>query len=222
LDSYELTADRTYMKRVSSIITHTFHFSDDIAHRNFDDIENTWYYIVFMQSVAKYLWVCETVYGIDHDYELIKKSFLHYVEWIANNEQPYLMNEDKLEYPNDTWTAQDLRKIMVLTVAKPYADTNELAKNIQLKIDSLTQYVEPKLASSSEKDSARILALVMQNAIADVGRYANDKKPPKEVTIEHRSSAYTFSSFAWRFIKNYSFTREIKHLFIRFPQLRFK
>ncbi len=222
LDSYELTANSDYVPRASSIITHTFHFSDVIAERNFDDIENTWSYIVFMQSVAKYLWMCETVYGIDNDYATIKKSFMHYVKWIATQEQPYLANHQKLEYPNDTWTAQDLRKIMVLSIALNYADTEELRQCIQLKIDSLTQFVEDKLCSSDEKDFTRVLALVMQNAIGDISHIGAGNHIAKEVSIDHSTAAYSFTGFAWRFIKNYSLRREFKHLFIRFPQLRGK
>jgi hypothetical protein len=222
LDSYELTANRQYVKRASSIITQTFHFTDIIAERNFEDIENTWYYIVFMQSVAKYLWMCETVYGIDHDYASIKQSFLHYVEWIATQEQPYLVNHQKLEYPNDTWTAQDLRKIMVLNVALNYADTQQLKDSIGLKIDSLTQYVEDKLCNSDEKDSTRVLALIMQNNIGDISQIGITNNAMLEVSIEHSTTPFSFARFAWGFIKNYSLTKELRHLLIRFPQLRLK
>jgi len=222
LDSYELTANRQYVARASSIITQTFHFTDIITERNFEDIENTWYYIVFMQSVAKYLWMCETVYGIDHDYATIKKSFLHYVEWIAIQEQPYLDNHAKLEYPNDTWTAQDLRKIMVLNIALNYVDTAQLKKSIQQKIDSLTAYVEDKLCNSDEQEFTRVLALVMQNNIGDISHIGIANKADQKVTLEHSTAAFSFVRFAGRFIKSYSFTREFKHLLIRFPQLRFK
>lgn len=222
LDSYELTADRQYITRVSSIIRHTFHHSDDITQRKFDDIENTWYYIVFMQSVAKYLWMCETLCGVDQDYATIKKSFLHYVNWIVKHEQPYLFNKHKLEYPNDTWTAQDLRKIMVLTIALKYV-TDEEKLSIKQKIDSLKQYVEPKLLNSNEKDSARILALVMQNAIGDSSdansNYSN-YNTAQNATVEQATSPYSLTSVAYRFIRNYSLSREFRHFFIRFPQLK--
>jgi hypothetical protein len=222
LDSYELTANRHYVKRASSIITQTFDATDIIAERNFQDIENTWYYIVFMQSVAKYLWLCETVYGIDHDYVGIKKSFLHYVEWIATQEQPYLVNHQKLEYPNDTWTAQDLRKIMVLKIALHYSDTQQLTENIQQKIDILRYYVEDKLCNSDEKDFTRVLALVMQNNIGDISQMGVTNNVDPEVTIEHSTAPFSFIRFACSFIKRYSLTREFKYLLIRFPQLRFK
>jgi hypothetical protein len=222
LDSYELTANRQYVERASSIITQTFDASDVIAERNFQDIENTWYYIVFMQSVAKYLWLCETVYGIDHDYAIIKKSFLHYVEWMATQEQPYLVNHQKLEYPNDTWTAQDLRKIMVLKIALNYSDTPHLKELIQQKVDVLTQYVEGKLCYSDEKEFTRVLALVMQNNIGDISQMGVTNNVDPEVTIEHSTSSFSFIRFTWNFIKRYSLTREFKHLLIRFPQLRFK
>jgi hypothetical protein len=222
LDSYELTANRHYVERASSIITQTFDASDVVAERNFQDIENTWYYIVFMQSVAKYLWLCETVYGIDHDYAIIKKSFLHYVEWMATQEQPYLVNHQKLEYPNDTWTAQDLRKIMVLKIALNYSDTPHLKALIQQKVDVLTQYVEGKLCNSDEKECTRVLALVMQNNIGDISQMGVTNNVDPEVTIEHSTTSFSFIRFAWHFTKRYSLTREFKHLLIRFPQLRFK
>nr|WP_297347998.1 hypothetical protein [uncultured Glaciecola sp.] len=222
LDSYELTANRQYVARASSIITQTFDATDIIAERNFQDIENTWYYIVFMQSVAKYLWLCETVYGIDHDYVSIKKSFLHYVEWIATQEQPYLVNHQKLEYPNDTWTAQDLRKIMVLNIASNYTDSPHLKELIQQKVDSLRHYVEDKLCNSDEKDFTRVLALVMQNNIGDISQIGVTNNVEPEVTIEHSTAPFSFIRFAGGFIKRYSLTREFKHLLIRFPQLRFK
>jgi hypothetical protein len=222
LDSYELTANRHYVERASSIITQTFDASDVVAERNFQDIENTWYYIVFMQSVAKYLWLCETVYGIDHDYAIIKKSFLHYVEWMATQEQPYLVNHQKLEYPNDTWTAQDLRKIMVLKIALNYSDTPHLKALIQQKVDVLTQYVEGKLCNSDEKECTRVLALVMQNNIGDISQMGVTNNVDPEVTIEHSTTSFSFIGFAWSFTKRYSLTREFKHLLIRFPQLRFK
>ena len=175
-----------------------------------------------MQSVAKYLWMCETVYGIDHDYAGIKKSFLHYVEWIATQEQPYLENHQKLEYPNDTWTAQDLRKIMVLNIALNYVDTPHLKDLIQQKVDSLTDYIEDKLCNSDEKDFTRVLALVMQNNIGDISQIGLSNNVDPEVTIEHNTTPFSFIRFAGRFIKSYSLTRELKLLFIRFPQLRFK
>ncbi|MFT6953279.1 MAG: hypothetical protein ACJAY1_000371 [Glaciecola sp.] len=222
LDSYELTANRQYMTRVSSIITQTFHFNDVIAERNFGDIENTWYYIVFMQSVAKYLWMCETVHGINHDYTNIKQSFLHYVEWIATQEQPYLENHQKLEYPNDTWSAQDLRKIMVLKIALNYVNTPHLKRSIRQKINSLTAYVEDKLGNSDEKEFTRVLALVMQNDIGDIRHIGLTNNTDRKVTIEDSTAAFSFFHFAGRFIKNYSFAKEFKHLLIRFPQLSFK
>ncbi|MEQ3660114.1 MAG: hypothetical protein ABNH21_14285 [Glaciecola sp.] len=220
IDSYELSSDAQYIEKASNIILHTFSHEDDIADRNFEDIENTWYYIVFMQSVAKYLWICETVYGISHDYAPIKKAFLHYVEYIATSEVPYLQNSERLEYPNDTWTAQDLRKIMVLKVAEPYLASNkELHEKVADKIRTLTEYVEAKLIESDEKDYTRILALIMQNNMSDKIEPGTDT--PK-VTVDYQSEPYSLLGFAWRFLKQYSIKREIKHLFIRFPQLKGK
>jgi hypothetical protein len=232
IDSYELTGDRRYIERVSTIILHTFSSEDDIQQRNFADIENTWYYIVFMQAVAKYMWLCETTYGINHDYEPVRKAFLHYLDYIANTELPYLHNSDSLEYPNDTWTAQDLRKIMVLKVGLKYADSDSRREQISAKIASLSEFVEAKLHESEEKAFTRILALIMQNNVAIPNRVASglantdsntdsnswDTKAPIR-TVAYKSQTFSLGRYAWQFLKQYSIKREFKHLFIRFPQL---
>jgi hypothetical protein len=220
IDSYELTGDRRYIERVSTIILHTFSSEDDIQQRNFADIENTWYYIVFMQAVAKYMWLCESTYGINHDYEPVKKAFVHYLDYIANTELPYLHNSDSLEYPNDTWTAQDLRKIMVLKVGLQYADNANLREQINAKIVSLTEFVEAKLHKSEEKAFTRILALIMQNNVVISNSASNNSTAERQIrTLTYKTRLYTLGRFAWQFFRQYSIKREYKHLFIRFPQL---
>jgi hypothetical protein len=111
---------------------------------------------------------------------------------------------------------------MVLNVALNYAYTQQLKDSIGLKIDSLTQYVEDKLCNSDEKDSTRVLALIMQNNIGDISQIGITNNAMLEVSIEHSTTPFSFAHFAWGFIKNYSLTKELRHLLIRFPQLRLK
>ncbi|MBF7072171.1 hypothetical protein ISG33_01985 [Glaciecola sp. MH2013] len=226
LDSFDVSANKEYMENASSVILNTFSADDDIADRNFGDIENTWYYIVFMQSVAKFLWRCESDYGISQDYFNIKRAFMHYASYIAKHEQVYLHNSDKLEYPNDTWTAQDLRKVQVLKVAIGYAENDELREQMQDKINEIQRFVEKKLSQSEEKEYTRILALLMQNANDDFHLYhqhvesANIGEPT--LSLSYQTKAFSPVLAAWHFLKQYSIRREFKHLFIRFPQLRGK
>ena len=40
----------------------------------------------------------------------------HFVRWMAYNEQPYFDAQHELEYPTETWPAQDMRKANVLRI----------------------------------------------------------------------------------------------------------
>jgi hypothetical protein len=101
-------------------------------------------------------------------------------------------------------------------------NTPHLKRSIRQKIDSLTAYVEDKLGNSDEKEFTRVLALVMQNDIGDIRHIGLTNNTDRKVTIEDSTAAFSFFHFAGRFIKNYSFAKEFKHLLIRFPQLSFK
>jgi len=220
LDCFELTGDNTYLARSSSIILQTFHHTDDFNARNFEDIENTWFYLVFLQSVAKYLWLTENMQLISHDYQIVKNSFLHYTNYVCENEIPYLKNAAKLEFPNDTWAAQDLRKIMVLKIALRYVDNEKKRKQIKNKIIEITQYVEYKLSVSTEKEFTRILALVMQNNVEPDTSYTNQAE--LIITQPYKTSPYSFFGHLFQIMKQYSINREIRHLLNRFPKLNLK
>jgi hypothetical protein len=76
-------------------------------------------------------------------------------------EVPYLTNPDILEYPNDTWTGQDLRKVHIFAAAYYYSDKRNpvyLDKALYFENDILN-----RLNSSSTKTYTRILALILQN-----------------------------------------------------------
>jgi hypothetical protein len=220
LDSFELTGDKSYIERSSGIILQTFHYTDDFETRNFEDIENTWFYIVFMQSVAKYLWLTENVNIISHDYEAVKESFMHYGSWVCDYESPYLKNAHKLEFPNDTWTAQDLRKIMILKIYMRYVNDEIRREKIKSKISEISVFVESKLSISKEKAFTRVLALIMQNNIQLDTDYVN--KTMNQITIGHETRPFRLISHLWQFTKHYSISREIGHLLIRFPKLNLK
>jgi hypothetical protein len=50
---------------------------------------------------------------------------LTYARWMRDHERPYLDHPDTLEFPNETWAAQDLRKAAVLEGAARYVEGRE-------------------------------------------------------------------------------------------------
>jgi len=161
IDAYQLTCDRSYLERVDTVIRETFHPNDDISSRNLDDIELTWSYTVFLQSVAKYLDIKEQLNEFDDSFHYARDSFLHYADWILNNEQPFLSKPEMLDYPNKTWVAQEIRKANVLCLAYKY--TGGMNKNYLDKAQFFYDYIVEQLENHPEQTYTRIMVILLQN-----------------------------------------------------------
>jgi hypothetical protein len=161
LDAYDLTQKSSYLTRAFRIITHTFHPNDDICLRNFDNIEVTWFYTVFLQAVGRFLSLKEQMNQLDDDFYYARDAMLHYADWMLVNELPYLEQKDKLEFPNTTWVGQDLRKVGIFYMANYYSSVKNEA--MVEKGNYFYHYIVNTLEKDSNNDFTRVLALLMQN-----------------------------------------------------------
>lgn len=167
IDAYNLTGDGGYIETIEKIVKQTIHPRDNIELRNLSDIENGWSYLILLQAIAKYLETKVSIEQIDDAFIYAKDSFLHYAEWIVEYESPFLFNPEKLEFPNQTWTAQDLRKANVLFVASCYSlEKRELYLN---RARYFVNYVASTLSSEETRYYSRILIILMQNDIDESG-----------------------------------------------------
>lgn len=161
IDAYNLTGQRQYLSNVESVIRQSIHPRDDITLRNLHDTESTWSYLIYLQAVCKYLDLKTKLHEIDEPCLYARDSLLHYVDWMLENETPFLKSPEKLEYPNHTWTAQDLRKAGLFCIASQY---NESKKTDYLKAaEYYVQFVVDTLKHEETRHYARILILLMQN-----------------------------------------------------------
>lgn len=223
LDSYEITNDPHYIQRVAYIIRQTIAPQDDIsATRDLANVENCWFYTVFLQAVCRYLDI-QLHIGKNHDYHYAVACLLHYADWMAVNEYPYLEKPDILEYPNQTWSAQDLRKVAVLSIAATYADASRAA-SYRAKAAEIKQYVVHAITHSDEKHYTRILALLMQNYGIDT--IESDTQPnPVDVSAVLSTSIQRdqgWPGYVAHVVKKLSVTREWQQLQKRIPALRRK
>src|SRR6185312_10050615 len=58
----------------------------------------------------KFLLYKRAIGQIDFMYAYARESLLAYARWMASHERPYLDHPEILEYPTETWAAQDMRK----------------------------------------------------------------------------------------------------------------
>lgn len=202
LDSYELTQEEQYLTRAEHVIQNTVHPADNIAERHLDNVELSWFYTVFLQALTRYLDVKRENNTLDADFYYARDALLHYANWMLDNEAPYLDKPDILEFPNDTWTAQDLRKTAVLAAAWYYSDEKNPA--LLEKAKYYQHYVATKLAASEEQTYTRVLALLMQNS-GSLEYYLQAKKltqlnPPKQ---NWPLAAYMTSGFVSGIVKQF-------------------
>jgi hypothetical protein len=128
LNAHRLTGDRRYLQKAEALVRRCIHPSDSLDSLDLLDAERRWSYTVFLQVLGRYL-EDKIIRGeLDACYAYAQASLLHYARWMAVNEYPYLERPEKLEYPTETWTAQDIRKAEVLALAAKHASVDERAR----------------------------------------------------------------------------------------------
>jgi hypothetical protein len=121
LDGDRLTGDAVFLEKADEIIRRVIHPLEDVAARNLLDAERRWSYTAFLQALGAYLDYKAERDQLDATYRYARASLLRYAHWMASHEYPYLDKPEILEYPTETWAAQDLRKSDVFYLASLHA-----------------------------------------------------------------------------------------------------
>lgn len=131
IDGHRLSGDPAFLAKAEQLVRRCIHPLDDIAGRNLLDVENRWFYTIFLYSLGKYLDHKAGRGELDSMYAYGRASLLHYARWMAEHEVPTLSRPEVLEYPNETWAAQDVRKSEVFKFAAKHATGAEKAKFLE-------------------------------------------------------------------------------------------
>src|SRR5258708_26147695 len=86
---------------------------------------------MFLQSLGRYLDDKAERDQRDQMYAYARSSLLHYARWMAGHEYPYLEKPEILEYPTETWAAQDMRKSEIFKYAARHAIGEERARFLE-------------------------------------------------------------------------------------------
>lgn len=121
VDGYRLTGFERFRQKIDQLVGRVIHPEDDIAARRLDVPEQRWFYTMFLQSLGKYLHDKAERGELDARYAYGRAALEHYVRWMADHEHPYLEKPEKLEFPTETWPAQDIRKSDVFAFAALHA-----------------------------------------------------------------------------------------------------
>ena len=117
LDAWQVSAERDWLSHAEALIRGCASPEDDLSLRDLGNAEACWSYTVFLEAVGRYLDVKRELAEEDAGFELARATLLHYAGWLAEHDDLYLNRKDSLEFPNETWPMQDLRKSKVLVYA---------------------------------------------------------------------------------------------------------
>jgi len=162
LDAFQAGGGERYLARAEELVAGALHPEDDIEARNLLEPEVAWSYSVLLAAVAKFLDVKRGLGRFDAGFAHARGALLSYARWMVRHEYPYLHRPEKLEYPNETWAAQELRKSVVLYHAARYAPPGE-GEPFFAKARELAEAAVADLERFPTSRCTRPLALMLQN-----------------------------------------------------------
>jgi hypothetical protein len=161
LDGYWLTGDRKYLDKAEQLIRRCVHPAEDLTRHRLDDVELRWFYTMFLQVLARYLDVKAEAGAYDRMYRYARATLLRYARWMEANAKPFLDKPENLEFPNETWAAQDMRKADIFYhAARHTSDPAERARLIE-RGDWYFRYVIDTLNGFPTKTLCRPVAILM-------------------------------------------------------------
>lgn len=125
LEAWLLSGGEQYREFAETLIRRTIHPHDDVEARDLLNFEIRWSYTVYLQTLARYLELARQFPVEPSMIPYVRESLLAYARWMTDHETLYLDHAEKLEYPTETWAAQDLRKANVLGLAARHAAADE-------------------------------------------------------------------------------------------------
>ena len=214
MTAYELTEDKKYLQTAKNVIQICIHPADDIDKMDMLDVENRWMYTVFLQALGKYLDLARE----DNHAELwsyARDSLLLYAQWMLKNEYFYLEKPEKLEYPNETWAAQEIRKSNVFWLAAKYCDDEKMQKAFIEKAKFFWKECLKQLQAYDTHELTRPITILLQNCL--VPSYflysSNRSLTPFEVTGKKDKKCF------WNLLGRKRLLRQLYHI-VRMFSLR--
>ncbi len=163
IDAHILFPSKGWLTIAESVIRSTIHPDDDIHQRDLLAIEERWSYLVFLSSLSRYLLFKAEVDEFDDSYKYALESFCHYTRWMLQHENLFLKSSNQLEFPNFTWTAQDLRKATLFFHASFFDP--EYRDQYLKKGQYFLENVIDSLSNTDERYFSRVQIILMQNYI---------------------------------------------------------
>lgn len=176
LDAWLLSGCDTYLARAEELIRRVVHPQQDLAALALLNAELRWSYTVFLSVLARYLNVKAEAGRLDAMYGYGVAVLRHFAAWMLEHERPYFEHPEALEYPTETWGAQELRKANVLRMAARYAEEPQRSR-LLARGRELADRGWHDWRRFETSDVTRALAILMSEGTRDA-YFRTQEEPP--------------------------------------------
>jgi len=189
LDGYLINADNKYMEWAERLIINCLSPEDNIDEMNLLEAESRWMYTIFLQALGKYLDIKVQIDQIDSSFWYARAALIKYAQWMLRNEYSYLENPKILQFPNETWAAQEIRKSDILSHAAYYAPRQfrqELLKKSRFFFEACID----QLRAFETRELTRPIVLLMTNGMVHMDLFSK-LSYSEEIASKHIDYALT-------------------------------
>jgi hypothetical protein len=183
LDGWLLTRERRYLEKAEQLIQRVIHPREDIAARNLLEVEVRWSYTVFLMVLGRYLHLKAEAGELDRMHAYARASLLHYATWMVEHEAPYFDHPEKLEFPTETWAAQELRKANVLRLAAVHAGKSQRCRFLE-RADEIAERAWADLNRFEQPATTRALAILLVEGLRESYFRHHDPEMPVSPATE--------------------------------------
>ena len=161
VDAHRLTGQQRYLDKADALVRRCIHPDDDPEALGLRDVENRWSYTVFLQVLGKYLEYRSERGLHDAMFAYGREALIRYAEWMSANERPSLDSAGQLEFPTETWAAQDIRKAAVFEWAAYYAPDEAARISFLVQAAKFFDYATGYLVQSPTGQLTRPIVLLL-------------------------------------------------------------
>jgi hypothetical protein len=161
LVGHQLTGEPVWLRKAEAIIRRCIHPDDDPAAFDLLNREARWSYTVFLCALGRYLDQTSESGAIDVMHAYARSSLLRFATWMLAHEYPYLDRPDELEFPTETWAAQEMWKSEALAFAARYETDGRMRERLLERATFFFQYATRTLSGMPTRALTRPMALLL-------------------------------------------------------------
>ncbi len=184
LDGWLATGERRYLNVAETLIRRVVHPADEIASGDLLNVERRWSYTLFFVALARYLDLKAEAGELDPMYCYAQASLVHYARWMFQNERRYFDRPEQLQYPTETWAAQEFHKANVLRLAASHAE-QPWRSQLLARGHELADAAWRDLQSFPSRTVTRAIAIMLTAGLRDCMLRVQDAPRMPEARHEH-------------------------------------